>query len=127
MQSLHYANMSMQYTAIFHGYKNGNFQLKNCDIFLIFAQNIYRGYTSEPPQCLTEAVLTSTNDLCFGAKLRKKVYPCKIPDVPRRSSYGLYISQLIRFARVCSHIDDLDTRYMCLTAKLLNRAIGIIS
>ena len=45
----HYANMPMQYTAIFHGCKNDNFQLKNCDIFLILAQNIYRGYTLETP------------------------------------------------------------------------------
>ena len=30
----HYANMSVQYTAIFHGCKNDNFQMKNCDIFL---------------------------------------------------------------------------------------------
>ena len=34
---------------IFHGYKIDNFQMKNCDIFLIFAQNIDRGYTLEPP------------------------------------------------------------------------------
>ena len=40
----------MQYTAIFHGCKNDNFQMKNCDIFLIFAHNIDRGYTIEPPQ-----------------------------------------------------------------------------
>ena len=46
----HYANMSVQYTAIFHGCKNGNFQMKKCDNFLIFAQNIDRGYTLEPPQ-----------------------------------------------------------------------------
>ena len=26
---------------------------------------------------LIEAVLTSTHDLCFGAKIRKNVYPCK--------------------------------------------------
>ena len=44
--------MPMQYTAIFHGYKNDNFQMKNCDIFLIFAQNIDRGYTLEPPQAV---------------------------------------------------------------------------
>ena len=42
--------MPMQYTAIFHGYKNDKFQMKNYDIFLIFAQNIDRGYTLEPPQ-----------------------------------------------------------------------------
>ena len=41
---LHYYNTPMLYTAIFHGCKNGNFQMKNCDIFLIFAQNVDRGY-----------------------------------------------------------------------------------
>ena len=45
--------------------------MKNCDIFLIFAQNIDSGYTLEPPQ-LSEAVLTSTHDLCFRAKIRKR-------------------------------------------------------
>ena len=64
----HYANTSMQYTAIFHGCKNFNFQMKNCDIFLIFAQNIDCGYTLESPH---EAVLTSTHNLCFRAKIRK--------------------------------------------------------
>ena len=42
-------------------------------------------------------------------------------DVPRRPSYGVYISQLIRFARVCSHVDDFNARNKCLTAKLLKR------
>ena len=37
-------------------------------------------------------------------------------DVPRRPSYGVYISQLIRFARVCSHVDDFNTRNKCLTS-----------
>ena len=31
-------------------------------------------------------------------------------DVPRSASYGIYISQLIRFARVSSHVDDINTR-----------------
>ena len=38
--------------------------------------------------------------------------------VPRRHSYGVYISQLIRFARVCSHVEDFSARNKCLTAKL---------
>ena len=42
-------NTPMQNTAIFQGCRNENFQMKNCDIFLIFAQNIDRGYTLEPP------------------------------------------------------------------------------
>ena len=31
-------------------------------------------------------------------------------DVPRSPSYGVYISQLIRFARVCSYVDDFNNR-----------------
>ena len=48
----------MQYTVIYHGCKIDNSQMKNCDIFLIFAQIIDRGYTLEPPQSASEAVLT---------------------------------------------------------------------
>ena len=33
--------------------------------------------------------------------------------------YRVSISQLIRFARVCSHLDDFNTHNKCLTAKLL--------
>ena len=44
----HYKITHMQYTAIFHGCKNNNFQLKLFDYFHIFAQNIYCGYTLEP-------------------------------------------------------------------------------
>ena len=31
-------------------------------------------------------------------------------DVPRSPSYGIYISQVIRFARVCSNVDDFNKR-----------------
>ena len=40
-------------------------------------------------------------------------------DVPRSTSYGVYKSQLIRFARVSSHVDDFNTRNKVLTTKLL--------
>ena len=40
----------MQYTENVFGYKNENFDWKNFDIFLIFAQNINCGYTLEPPR-----------------------------------------------------------------------------
>ena len=40
------------------------FQMTNCDIFLMFAQNIDRGLPNE-------AVLTSIHNLCFRAKVRK--------------------------------------------------------
>ena len=50
-------------------------------------------------------------------------FPLLDGDVPRRPSYGVYISQLIIFARVCSHVDvdDFNTRYKCLTDKLLKQ------
>ena len=48
-------------------------------------------------------------------------FPFLDGDVPRRPSYGVYISQLIRFTRVCSHVDDFNTRNKCLTAKLLKQ------
>ena len=48
-------------------------------------------------------------------------FPFLDGDVPRRPSYGVYVSQLIRFARVFSHVDDFNTRNKCLTAKLLKQ------
>ena len=47
---MHYDNTPIQYIAICDGCKNVNFQMTNCDIFLMFAQNIDRGYKLEPPQ-----------------------------------------------------------------------------
>ena len=35
-------------------------------------------------------------------------FPFLYGDVQRRPSYGVYIPQLIRFARVCSHVDDFN-------------------
>ena len=42
-------------------------------------------------------------------------------DVPRPTSYGVYISQLIRFARVSSHVADFNTRNKSLIAKRLQQ------
>ena len=36
-------------------------------------------------------------------------------------SYGVYISQLIQFAIVCSNVDDFNNRNLFLTAKLLKQ------
>ena len=48
-------------------------------------------------------------------------FPFLNGDVPRSTSYGVYISQFIRFARVSSHIDDFNTGNKVLTAKLLRQ------
>ena len=48
-------------------------------------------------------------------------FPFLDGDVPRSASYGVYISQLIRFARVSIHVDDFNTRNKVSTAKLLRQ------
>ena len=54
-------------------------------------------------------------------------FPFLDGDVSRSTSYGIYISQLIRFARVSSHVAVFNARYKNLTAKLLNKAISILN
>ena len=65
------------------------------DIFLIFARNIDCGYTLEPPR--RAAVLMSSHNLCFGAKIRKIGIPLYTPVL-------LYIKvgfQGVFLARTC--------------------------
>ena len=48
-------------------------------------------------------------------------FPLLDGDVPQRTSYGVYISQLIRFARASSNLNDFNYRNKALTAKLLRQ------
>ena len=48
-------------------------------------------------------------------------FPFLDGDVPRSASYGVYVSQVIRFARISSHVNDFNTRNKVLTAKLLRQ------
>ena len=48
-------------------------------------------------------------------------FPFLDGDVPRSTSHCVLISQLIRFARVCSNVDDFNNRNLYLTAKLLKQ------
>ena len=48
-------------------------------------------------------------------------FPFLDGDVPRSTSYGVYISQLIRFARASSYFADLNTLKSFLTQKLLKQ------
>ena len=47
----------------------------------------------------------SIND--FFQKFEIVKFPFLEKDVPRSPSHGLYISQLIRFVRVCSNVSDV--------------------
>ena len=48
-------------------------------------------------------------------------FPFLDGDDPRSPSFGVYISQLIRFARVCSNVWWLQQQKLILTAKLLKQ------
>ena len=48
-------------------------------------------------------------------------FPFLDGDVPRRTSYRVYISQLIRFTKASSNLNDFNYRNKALTAKLLRQ------
>ena len=48
-------------------------------------------------------------------------FPFLDGDVPRSTSYGVYISQLIRLARASSYVTDFNTHNKLLTQKLLKQ------
>ena len=52
-------------------------------------------------------------------------FPFLDGDVPRRISYGVYLSQLIRFARDSLNLNNFNYRNKALTA--LGRAIVILN
>ena len=54
-------------------------------------------------------------------------FPFLDSDVPRRTSYGVYISQLIRFARASSNLNNLTTVIKPLLPNFLGRAIVILN
>ena len=49
-------------------------------------------------------------DLRDGFDFDIVIFPFLDSDVPRSTSYGIYISQIICFGRVFSHVDDFNTR-----------------
>ena len=54
-------------------------------------------------------------------------FPFLDGDVPRSASYGVYISQLIRFNRVSSPVDDFTTRNKVLRQNFSDKDIDIIN
>ena len=96
-------------------------------ISIIFTLN--KAYTSD-----TEAAFLDLNLSIHNDTVSTKIYdrrddfdfdivnfPFLDGDVPRRHSYGVYICQLIRFARASSHVTDFNNRNKFLTAKLLKQ------
>ena len=48
-------------------------------------------------------------------------FPWLSGDVPRLPSYGIYISQLVRFARCCTGVLDFHSKNLQITSKLLTQ------
>ena len=54
-------------------------------------------------------------------------FPFLSSNIPSGPSYGVYISQLIRYARCCSHYDDFRYRHKCLVDRLLSQGLRSLS
>ena len=48
-------------------------------------------------------------------------FPWLSGDVPRLPSYGIYISQFVRFARCCTSVFDFHSKNLQITSKLLTQ------
>ena len=48
-------------------------------------------------------------------------FPWLSGDVPRLPSYGIYISQLVQFARCCTSVFDFHSKNLQITSKLLTQ------
>ena len=73
----------------------------------------------------TEAPFLDLNLSVSNGTVSTKIYDKRdVPvdgDVSRRTSYGVYMSQLVRFARASSNVNDFNCRNKVLTAKLLRQ------
>ena len=85
-------------------------------------------YTDAP---FLDLNLSITNGIVFSTIYDKRDdfnfkivnFPFLDGDFSRSPSYSVYISQRIRFARVCSNVDNFNNKSLFLTAKLLSWVI----
>ena len=115
------------------------------DDLIVFNNKRFLDYLKEiyPSQLTVEKANKSDHladylDLTFiidsGGKLSTRLYdkrddfdfhivnfPFLSSNIPSGPSYGVYISQLIRYARCCSHYDDFRYRHKCLVGRLLSQ------
>ena len=88
-----------------------------------------KGNTSDTEAAFLDLHLSISNDTVSTNLYYKRDdfdfeivnFPFLDGDVPRSTSYGVYISQLIRFARASSYVADFNTRNKLLTQKLLKK------
>ena len=71
-----------------------------------------------------DVVSTKINDKRDDFDFEIVNFPFLDGDVPRSTSYGVYISQIIRFSRASSYVSDFNTRNNLFTKKLLKQGYG---
>ena len=85
--------------------------------------------TSDTEAAVLDLHLSISNDIVTTKFYNKRDnfdfeivnFPFLDGDVPRSTSYGAYISQLIRFARASSYVADFNTHNKLLTQKVLKQ------
>ena len=90
---------------------------------------LYKANASDTEAAFLDLHLSISNDIVSTKIYDKRDdfdfeivnFPFLDGDVPRSTSYGVYISQLIRFARASSYVADFNTRNKLLTQKLLKQ------
>ena len=87
---------------------------------------LHKANTSDTEAAFLDLHLSISND-CVSTKIYDKRgdfdlkmvnFPFLDGVVPRSTSYGVYISQLIRFNKASSYVTDFNTRNKLLTQKL---------
>ena len=66
-------------------------------------------------------IMSTRENICLIAADARISFQFLVGDVPRSTSYRVYIPQLIRFARASSHVVDFNTRNKLLTHELLKQ------
>ena len=102
---------------------------RSLNLSILFREVFCRRGSTAGPDFIVGLSLSITNGIVSSKIYDKRDdfnfeivnFPFLDGDDPRSPSYGVYISQLIRFARVCSNVDDFNNRNLLLTAKLLKQ------
>ena len=119
------------------------------DDLIVFNNKKFGDYVKEiyPSQLTVEKANTSDDlanylDLTFIIESNNRLYtklydkrddfdfhivnfPFLSSNIPSRPSYGVYISQLIRYARCCSYYDDFGYRHKLLVDRLLSQGYEV--
>ena len=95
----------------------------------LFRPQLNKASTSDTEASFLDLHLTISEDIVSTKIYDKRDdfdfktinFPFLDGDVLRTASYGVYISQLIRYDRASSHVAGFNTRNLLLTQKLLKQ------